>query len=509
MNVAEAIGLFASLLAIGGAIVAAWRWMRGRDRPVPVAESRQPLMDFDTAPVLDELIDRESQLAELLGLVRDRGCRVVVLHGLYGIGKSCLAARACEKEKGGRLAFLRRRRPKAIVWRDFASSPHPDDVATSVVAAIGGGLEGEGPTGTGAPGGARRALLSSLNRVPSLIVFDNLESVLSSDGRGEPELEELLVLLAAAGHRSTVVITTRVRPACLAPHIGVHRPVRVLPLDGLLPANARDLVETVATLEGSDTAWEEFLGRLAGHPLVLQLTALHVFEAYDGSIDRYLAANAPRDEGVERLICWHLDRLRPAELDLLFRIAVHFNGVDAERLAEEILDPEASGRVGETLRSLAARLPLERTARGVRLQAFIRDYSTQRLCEAVALELRAGSADLLGRHPLHHPVGDDRAGAAQWRDLVGGVVEELRRDRSEVEVEELLRGAFERLRRVRRGSRPSCRRACVQFQGLRCWASGGLSACFMPDLGSDGPQGPVWNDSGRVRQVVVPWSRNG
>lgn len=313
-------------------------------------------------------------------------------------------------------------------------------MATSIVAAIGGSHDA---AGSGGDGGARRALVGCLKRVPSLIVLDNLESVLDPNGKGEPELEELLVLLATTGHRSTVVITTRVRPSCLAPHTGVHRPARMLPLDGLTPDNARSLIDTVAPLEGSDAAWEELLERLAGHPLALQLTALHVLEAYDASVDRYLDANAPRDDGVEQLIRWHLDRLRPAELDLLFRIAVHFNGVDAEGLAAEILEPRTDELVSETLRSLAARLPLERTARGVRLQAFIRDYSTQRLCRSVAIELRAGKTELLHRHPLHHPVGDDRAGAAQWRDLVEGVIEDLRRDRSPQEVEGLLRDAFE------------------------------------------------------------------
>ena len=82
-------------------------------------------------------------------------------------------------------------------------------------------------------------LLSHLRRRRSLVVLDNLETLLEegdATGRYRPGYEgygRLLRRVAETAHRSCLLITSREKPATLVPLEGIRSPVRTLRLCGL------------------------------------------------------------------------------------------------------------------------------------------------------------------------------------------------------------------------------------------------------------------------------------
>lgn len=206
------------------------------------------------APRTPAFVGRREELAEITR--EDGGPRVFVIRGIAGIGKSALAAKACDLVRGRRNLF----------WHRIRSWESP----STILAHLGRFLEAldrpalSSVVKRGEVGLAAEVLRQDLPETNSLLVFDDAH---------EASRETLAVLrmlteaTASAPDVKVLVLTRRVLSFYDARDRVIRGVVKEIELPGLSPVEAAALLS-----EGGDSGKLFGLGRrLAGHPLLIEL----------------------------------------------------------------------------------------------------------------------------------------------------------------------------------------------------------------------------------------------
>jgi len=184
------------------------------------ARRSEKLIELDTAPDARRMVGRDRDLREVMNWVEDPTCRMIVLQGFKGIGKSMLASRLAHD-------LARHPRWAHVIWRRVQDAPSVQQLLhglAPVLRPIAPSQEGEGP------GDERNLFLEVLKRHRCLLVIDNVESLFKSGTEKEfrdPDYARLLEQLATTNHQSCVVLTSRTVVREVEPYTGDKLSVRV------------------------------------------------------------------------------------------------------------------------------------------------------------------------------------------------------------------------------------------------------------------------------------------
>jgi hypothetical protein len=152
------------------------------------------------APSGRPILGRERDVAAIGRLIRDGDCRLCLICGLGGVGKSTLAhevARARSAEGIG------------TIWCSLKNPPRFQELLGYILARF--------PSGGTASLSPLDDVLRALQEYPSLVVLDNFETLFTPEqtaGKLRPEYtdyRELLEAVVEREHRSFVLITSRER----------------------------------------------------------------------------------------------------------------------------------------------------------------------------------------------------------------------------------------------------------------------------------------------------------
>lgn len=204
------------------------------------------------APRLDRFVGREAELATLTS---EASPGVIVVRGVPGIGKTSLAAKACERLRGRRNLFWHRVRS----W----------DTRESLLAEL-----GEFLAALGRPGLRSLLVRGELARADAAVRDDlaGALSVLVMDDAQEaaPEVVAFLRFLkdtiGAIPGVHLLVLTRRALPFYDRRDVAVRHLVGEMDLAGLTPAEVASLLGPSA-----DTRFAKTIRRFGGHPLFLEL----------------------------------------------------------------------------------------------------------------------------------------------------------------------------------------------------------------------------------------------
>ena len=219
------------------------------------------------APRLDRFVGREAELAVLTS---EAGPRVIVIRGVPGIGKTSLAAKACERLRGRRSLFWHRLRS----W----------DTRESLLAALGEFLAAGGRPGLrsvlvrGESMRADGALREDLPGTRSLLVMDDAQE---ADAGVVSFLRFLKDVVAGTPDVRLLVLTRRAIPFYDRRDVTVRHVVGEVDLTGLSAS------EVEALLGPSLDRWFAHIVReLGGHPLFLELARASARPGASGSVLR-------------------------------------------------------------------------------------------------------------------------------------------------------------------------------------------------------------------------------
>ncbi len=382
--------------------------------------------DWGEAPDVTFFYGRTEELAILeQWVVRDR-CRLISVIGLGGIGKTALVVKLAEQVQD---------QFEYIVWRSLRNAPVIQEFLTDVIRFLSNQQETDLPETID---GKIYRLLEYLRASHCLLILDNVESILSSDGpagtyrEGYEGYGQFLNCVGETHHQSCLILTTREKLRGISHQEGEHFPVRSWRLSGLAQENAQAIFQEKG-LRLSATEGKALVEQYAGNPLALKMVATTIQELFAGDIAQFLEQGTIVFGDISNLLDRQFERLSPLEQQTMFWLAINREGVALPELRGDIIPAVSLRSLLEGLESLQLRCLIEKATPTLlqrhsvtfTQQPVIMEYITERLIEQVCREISMVEIVYFDRYALMKAQAKDYLRHAQIRLILQPIADRL------------------------------------------------------------------------------------
>ena len=319
--------------------------------------------------------NRELEILEKW-IIQDR-CRLVVLSGMVGIGKTALSVMLADRIQDG---F------DYVIWRSLRYAPSVSDILEEVVIFLGNGQETDLPEEMG-----RRVslLMKYLKNYRCLLILDEVQTILSRGdslrdnltsrtgqyGAGYEGYSEIFQRIGDQFHQSCLVITSQEKPQDIISREGETRPVRCLKLEGLLEGDAQQIFRDKGLLDPS--YWGTLNKIYRGNPLWLNIVAASIKASFNGSVYQFLELNTIFLGDIRSLLDLSFERLSPLEKEIVNQLATDSQPISIVNLQEKFAQLSCSELI-EAIESLDRHALIEKQIEGntvlYTLQPVVRRY---------------------------------------------------------------------------------------------------------------------------------------
>jgi AAA+ ATPase superfamily predicted ATPase len=346
---------------------------------------REEHIDLSEAPdvSMSTFYGREDELTILEQWIVNDRCRLVVVSGIPGIGKSFLARRLADEIKD---------KFEEVIWRSLKDAPPVEEILAELLQF----LSNQQKTKSDLPeqvGSRVSRLLEYLRRRRCLLLLDAVESILQQSapaGRyreGYEEYSKLLKPIGEQDHHSCLVLIGRELPREIASIAGETLPVRTLPLGGLQEKAANKILQAKNLVEPN--RWGELIERYGGNPLALHLVSTTIKELCGGRVSEVLRRNTTLltndlTEPLDLLFCRCLTDL---EKEIMYWLVIEEEPVSLSELDNDISSSVSFTNLVEAMQSLCLRSLIENRESLFTLQPVVKSYVKERLVEQFFLEI--------------------------------------------------------------------------------------------------------------------------
>lgn len=394
------------------------------------AVTHQLRCDWGNAPDVSFFYGRTQELAILEQWIVVDQCRVIILLGLGGIGKTSLSVKLAqilaEQSQSSKAAQTRF---DCIIWRSLRNAPNLTALLSEIVPIVSGNQAAE-PTLLG--------LMNGLRQSRCLLILDNLETILRGELRtgqyhlGYESYGELLRLVGETNHQSCLFLTSREKPQAVLALEGVELPVRSLLLGGS-PEAAMALVWAKGLI-GTEQQ-KQFLCQLYGHnPLALKIVATSIQDLFDGDIAAFHTSDAISFSGIHQLLAEQFQRCTALERTVMYWLAINREWTRITELTQDIVPTVSRSALLGALESLIWRSLIEKQVGGYTQQPVVMEFVTAQLIDQVCDEILALSSEsstaaphpcLFETHALLKSEGCDYVRDIQIREILQPILTEL------------------------------------------------------------------------------------
>lgn len=316
---------------------------------------------------------RETELSQLQQWFIHDQCRLVIIVGMAGIGKTALAVK---------LARTLQTEVESIVWLSLRQAPTLQDLLTQVTHIL-TGVSFASHNGNSSSTDWELQMSTLVDYFRShrcLLVLDGAESILQS-GRlagvyrdGYDNYGEFFRRLGQETHQSHVLVTSQEKPSQISLLEGETSPVRSLKLEGLSLSDAKQLL-TEKGLTGDTQKWTDLIRGYRGNPLMLKMVATTIRDVFDGNVTAFLKTTLFTHD-ISDYIEDILDRVSEIEEEILHQIVLKQQPMSVDQLIKALPDSSPQDLI-QALQSLKQRSLLETSEGRFNLPPAVMDVISQ------------------------------------------------------------------------------------------------------------------------------------
>lgn len=399
----DALTIFTLALAvIGGvaAIIQILDYIEKKRSIAPRIIIPSPLISttpLSTIPVVQALRGRDKEIEQLVSWAKNKETRLIGISGIGGIGKTSL------------VALVTHRLVKdfdSIVWYSMVNAPSFEEFLRETIFVI------SKQSITSLPDSLEQKnqlLMNLLHQYRSLIILDNMESVLKTGeqaGHFREGFEAYGVImqnLTESEHRSCVIITSREKPRSFAMSRPKKNALQFLLLPGLADSSTIGFLQDL-NLKGSESDFKDLNRRYSGNPLALKLISEYISSIFSGSVRNFLREGEFAVGDIKTLIEEQLKRASELERRVIDWLAIEREGVTLDTLQQDLLGFESKEQILEALVSLQRRHLVESHVEDQQayfyLQPVILEYVSDKLIKGLAEEIMTEQYELFVSYSL-------------------------------------------------------------------------------------------------------------
>ena len=377
-------------------------------------EKRSPNLDWGDADIVFYCYGRTQELDTLKKWIFQDKCRLILLLGEGGIGKTTLSIQ---------LATEIQHHFDYIIWRKLEASPSVD--TTLFRSTLPETLEEK-----------ITRLIQYLESSRCLLILDNADSILQSGNHigeyreGYQGYRDLLQRVAQSSHKSCLLITSKEKPA-----LEETKTIRSLELDSLGVEDAKNIFNQYGKFSGSEDEWKLTIKHYAGNPFALKVVAAGIQDALGGNLSEfvknYLKLGLLKFDKITDLLERQFDRLSSSDQEtssaqeIMYWLAINQEPVSDLELKEDIISWQAKQELIQSLASLRRRSLIKDTQSGCTQLPVWREYIINRLIDKVCQEIKTEQIQLLNTYSLCKATSKDYIRETQVRLIIQPLLKRL------------------------------------------------------------------------------------
>ena len=327
-------------------------WEEIVDRRDPHAsESKQ---DWDEEIDVSCFYGREEELGQLEQWILGDRCRLIILSGMGGIGKTSLSVKLGENLQEQFQYVLR---------RSLRHEPPIGDLLTEIHTFLCTETEPQIPS---AIEEQIAQIVEFLRDRRCLLLLDDFEAILSRGKlagqykKNHQNYSELIRRIGQERHQSCLLIVTREKPREITALASDSSPVRALKLRGLSLEKARKIL-TDRGFSASQNGTNQLIQLYRGHPLALKLISSTIQDIFGGEIFEFLKQSTlVLGDIMPTIFYQQFDRLSKLEREIVYWLTIEGDPVSLSQIKNDLrFSGTSSSEIVAALESLKRRSLLE------------------------------------------------------------------------------------------------------------------------------------------------------